>query len=286
LTAPDVSFHKIAIVGTGLIGGSCGLALRRAGFRGLRVGCDRPEVLERARASGAIDQGEEDFRQAVQAADLVILATPVGEILRLLPQLKAAVSPGALVTDVGSTKVLICREARRAFGDEPLFLGGHPLAGKERSGVENAEAALFEGALYVLTPENEYALNDPRVKAFRGLVASLGARIEVMDAPSHDRAVAWLSHLPQLVSTALASLTEEQSALPLNLAASGFRDLTRLAESPYALWRDICATNLENIQCALDSLIAKLQALRDHLSDEALAREFDQALKLRQKLRG
>jgi prephenate dehydrogenase len=288
MTFPNDFFRRIAVAGLGLIGGSWGLALKKYGFEGRRVGCDQPEVAGRALAAGAVDESAEDLAAAVRGADLVILATPVGAILELLPRLKAAVSPQALITDVGSTKRLICKRAREALGDEPLFLGGHPLAGKERSGFENADAGLFENTRYALTPLTPDHLADERVKAFSGLLEALGARPFVTDPTSHDRAVAFLSHLPQLMSSGLASLIAEQSAedfLPLELAASGFRDVTRLAESPYSLWRDICLTNVENIRLAVELLIEKLEAMKLHLSDRELEREFKQAAKLREKLR-
>jgi prephenate dehydrogenase len=284
----DSNFYRVSIIGLGLIGGSWGLALRERGVKARRVGADRPEVLERALAAGVVDEGSADPITAVRGADLIILATPVGMILDLLPQLKGVASPRALITDVGSTKRLICQRAREIFGDEPLFLGGHPLAGKERSGLKNASTALFDGARYVLTPLLPNHLADERVKAFSALVEKLGAKPFVTGASTHDRAVAFLSHLPQLVSTGLASMIAEQGAedfLPLELAASGFRDVSRLAESPYNLWRDICLTNIENIQSALESLIEKLEAMKLHLSDRELERDFRQALKLREKLR-
>lgn len=284
----NCAFNRVAIIGVGLVGGSWGLALRERDFSGRIVGCDRSEVLRRASAAGAIDEGGEDPRVAVQGADLVILATPVGVILDLLLQLKGAASPLALVTDVGSTKRLICQRAEEVFGDEPLFLGGHPLAGKELSGIENAHAGLFKDAFYALTPLTPDHLADDRVKAFSSLLGTLGARPFVTDAAAHDRAVAYLSHLPQLLSSGLASLIVEQSTedfLPVELAASGFRDLTRLAESPYGLWRDICLTNIENIQSALESFVEKLEAMKLHLSDRELEREFKQAMKLRERLR-
>jgi prephenate dehydrogenase len=284
----STNFQHISIVGLGLMGGSWGLALKQRGFPGRRVGCDRPEVLNRALAAGAVDEGSADLPTAVRDADLVILATPVGVILDLLPPLKGAVPPRALVTDVGSTKRLICQRAREVLGEEPLFLGGHPLAGKERSGLENADAALLENTRYVLTPLSPDHLADERVKAFSSLLEVLGARPFVMEASTHDRAVAFLSHLPQLVSSGVASMIAEQSAedfLPLELAASGFRDVTRLAESQYSLWRDICLTNIENIQSALEALIDKLETMKLHLSDRELERDFKQALKLRERLR-
>jgi prephenate dehydrogenase len=182
----------------------------------------------------------------------------------------------------------VCQRARELFGDEPLFLGGHPLAGKERSGFENADGGLFENARYVLTPLAPGQMSDSRVVAFSSLLVAMGARPYVTDASSHDRAVAFLSHVPQLLSSGLASLISEESTeerIPLELAASGFRDVTRLAESPYSVWRDICLTNIENIQRALEALIEKLESMKLHLSDRELEREFKQALKLRDKLR-
>jgi len=283
----DSYFHRISIIGLGLIGGSWGLALRDGGFRGVRIGSDRPKVLERALAIGAIDEAREDVADAVSDADLVILATGVGGILDLLSRLGRAVSHRALVTDVGSTKRLICQRAREVFAKEQMFLGGHPLAGKERSGIENAEGSLFEKAFYAVTPLSPDHLSDERVQAFFELVKGTGARPFVTDPTAHDRAVAYLSHLPQLLSSGLASLIAEHSSeefVPLELAASGFRDVTRLAESSYALWRDICLTNIENIQAALESLIQKLESMKVHLSDRELEREFKQAQQLRERL--
>jgi prephenate dehydrogenase len=288
LNNSDPFFQRVAIVGLGLVGGSWGLALKARGFQGRRVGCDRADVLKQALEAGLVDDGVDDPKAAVRDADLVILATPVGTILDLLPQLRAAVKPRALVTDVGSTKRLICRRGAEVYDGEALFLGGHPLAGKERSGVGSADATLFDGTRYALTPHSPDHLADARVKAFTELVEKIGAKVFITDPSSHDRAVAFLSHLPQLVSTGLASLIAEQGAedfLPVELAASGFRDVTRLAESPYNVWRDICLTNIENIQSALESLIEKLEDMKRHLSDRELEREFKQALKLREKLR-
>jgi len=282
------NFHRISIIGLGLVGGSWGMALREHGFRGVRVGCDRPEISSRAQAAGAVDEIALDVSAAVREADLVILSTPVGVIVDLLPQLKSGVKPGALITDTGSTKRLICRRAQEVFGNDLLFLGGHPLAGKEHSGFESADAVLLQKARYVLTPLTPDDLEDKRVKTFMSLIESVGARPFVTDPQTHDRAMAFLSHLPQLLSTGLASMIAEQSAedfLPTELAASGFRDVTRLADSPYGLWRDICLTNIENIQSALESLIEKLENMKSHLSDRDLERDFKQALKLRDRLR-
>jgi prephenate dehydrogenase len=282
-------FRRVAIVGLGLLGGSWGLALKRAGFAGRIVGyARRAETRQKALGEGAVDEGFAELAEAVHGADLVILATPVAVILDHLPRLEPHVSPRALITDVGSTKRRICERAAELYTRGPLFLGGHPMAGKERSGLENADACLFEDARYVLTPIKPEHLEDGRVQSFRALVAAIGARPLTLDPATHDLAVAYLSHLPQLLSSGLASLIEEKrtaDGLSLELAATGFRSMTRLAESPYSIWRDICLTNIENLQAALDALIQKLEAMKLHLSDRELEREFQQAARLRGKLR-
>jgi len=281
-------FKRISIIGLGLIGGSWTLALKKLGHPARRVGYDVPAVLEQAIESGAVHEGAKDAAAAVQDADLVILATPVAKILDLLEQLKSSAPPQALITDVGSTKRLITERAREWPAGSPLFLGGHPLAGKELSGFQSADAALFQNARYALVPSSAAVMEDARVKAFVRLVRSLGAEPWVMDAAAHDRAVAYLSHLPQLLSTGLAGLVAEKAGhgnLPLELAGPGFRDLTRLAESPYSMWRDICLTNSENIRAALDAMIQKLDTIKTHLSTRELESEFEQARKLREKLR-
>jgi len=279
-------FGRIAIVGTGLIGGSWGLALKSCGCAGRIIGCDRPEVLARALERGAIDEGEPHLASAVRSADLAILAAPVGVIMEHLPHIKAAASPQALVTDTGSTKRAVLERARQVFAGQPLFLGGHPLAGKEISGVEHASSTLFRESRYVLTPTEPEHLEDARVKAFKLLVEQVGAQPFVTDAKSHDHALAFLSHLPQLLATGLASLVaneDHRSAIPLELAAAGFRDMTRLAESSYGVWRDVCLTNADNLKGALDSLIRKLEDMMQQLDNDGLEHEFDEALHLRER---
>ena len=281
-------FKRVSIVGLGLLGGSWGLALKQNGFSGTVYGCDRGDVLQRALSRKVVDEGSEDATEAVRDADLVILATPVAAILHLLPRLQSAISARALITDVGSTKRLICERATQVFCGAGLFLGGHPMAGKERSGFEQANASLFRNARYALTPLTPDDISDVRVEAFAGLLTEMGALPFITDASAHDRAVAFLSHLPQLVSTGLASLIAElrvQEFLPLELAGPGFRDLTRLADSPYPLWRNICLTNPENIRSALASLIQKLEDMQTHLSDRELEHDFKEALGLRERLR-
>lgn len=282
--------QRIAVIGCGLLGGSFALGLKKNGFAGEVIGCDREEVLRAARERGAIDRGLTDTGEAVAGADLVVLSTPVGTILDLLPQVAKRARPGTLVTDTGSTKVRICRRAREVLPESVSFLGGHPLAGKETSGIENAEADLFAGAKYVvIKEENQAGRRDSSTSGlgmtnageeFLSWVRRLGAEPVEMEAETHDWAVAWISHAPQLVATALASAVwdeTDEDGLPLALAASGFREMTRLAASPYDLWRDICRTNSENLARALERLEQRLARMRGQLRSGELAAEFEKA---------
>ena len=227
-------FKHVAILGTGLIGGSFGLALRKLRPRPRVVGWDKPDVLKRARERGAIDRGETDLARAVRGADLVYIALPVGAVLEHLPEIARAASPRALVTDTASSKRAICEQAAACFTVSALFLGGHPMAGKEISGVAAAEAKLFDGARYALIRASAGAVaadssaenleNDSRVRAFVALLDKLGAQTLWLDAASHDRAAAFVSHLPQLLSVALAGVVRDQTdqtGLPLILAGRG-----------------------------------------------------------------
>src|SRR5262249_55813580 len=197
-------FKQITIIGTGLIGGSLGLALKAAGYNGRIIGCDRPAVLDRARAMRAIDMGSEDAVDAVQGSDLILLATPVGAIIDLIERIGPLAPKDALITDVGSTKKEVLDRARAVFGGlAPLrFLGGHPMAGKERSGLENAEANLFMNAAWLLVPQPEQKLDQGRIKEYCVLLEKIGARLMKLDPGPHDRLCAWISHLPQMISTA------------------------------------------------------------------------------------
>jgi prephenate dehydrogenase len=271
-------FQRIAILGTGLIGGSFGLAARRAMPQARVVGWDRPEILQTAASRGAIEPGVSELAQAVKGADLVYIALPTGVTLDLLPQIARHAAPEALVTDACSVKAPIERMAREHFRGAVRFLGGHPLAGKERSGIEHADAELLRGARYALIGASNDS--DPRVQRFVQLLAALGAEPLWMDAQTHDRAVALISHLPQLTAVALAGVLRDatdESGVPLTLAGPGARDTLRLAGSPYAVWRDISLANRENIAAALDRLALALDHLRTHLASRELEHDFDAA---------
>lgn len=279
-------YRRISILGTGLIGGSFALALRQASPAAQVIGWDRPHVLEQARARGAIDKAASDIAAAVAGAELVFVALPVGVILEVLPAVARAAAPAALVTDAGSTKQEICRAAAEHFRSGARFLGGHPLAGKEAGGIEAADAALFRGAKYALIGEPAEA--DERVARFVELLRAIGAEPVWLEAAAHDRAVAVISGLPQIVAIALAEVVdkgEDASGLPLRLAGPGLRDALRLAGSPYDVWRDICLSNRENLSAALAALIQSLEQVRAEIVDPALGERFARANRLYNSLR-
>ena len=230
-------FKQITIIGTGLIGGSLALALKAAGFEGKIIGCDRRPVLDRARAMRAIDLGTEDPVEAVAGSDLIVLATPVGGIIDLIERIGPIAPPDALITDVGSTKREILERAQSVFGDQApqRFLAGHPMAGKEHSGLENAESKLFLNAVWLLVPQAGQSTERGKIKDYCELLEKLGVRLLKMEAVRHDQTCAWISHLPQMISTALAATLVEELGDNSDVHAIGgraLREMTRIAASP------------------------------------------------------
>lgn len=240
---------RATVVGTGLIGGSIGLGLRRLGWHVTGRDNDRARA-ERAVALGALDEIGTD-----PDADVIFIATPVGAIADEARQLT---SPTTVVTDVGSVKAAIVRGV-----DHPRFVGGHPMAGSEQEGVDGADADLFEGATWVLTPTDS---TDPTAYArLQDVVTSLGANVVAMPPERHDALVAVVSHVPHLTAAALmtmASARAQEHAALLRLAAGGFRDMTRIAAGHPGIWPDICAENRDAIVDALDELVATLTSVR------------------------
>lgn len=244
--------QTVGIVGVGLIGASFGLALREAGFTGSIVGVSSTRSIDEGVARGAIDCGV-TLEDAAGTADLLFLAQPIYGIVDTLRKLDPLVRPDALVTDAGSTKRVICDAAAESL-KRCRFVGGHPMAGKEVRGAAAAEAGLFRGRPWVLTADIDHDL--------RRWIAAIGAREIILDPARHDRLVAWSSHLPQLTSTALASLLGEKARDAAIVAGPGLLDSTRLAMSSYDLWRDILETNHAEVRAALDAYIGKLQSMR------------------------
>jgi prephenate dehydrogenase len=264
--------NSAAIIGVGLIGGSFGLALRKAGFEGPILGVSSPRSIGQAVERGAIDRGA-TLEEAAGVCDLLFLSQPIFGILETLRKLDPLVREDTLVTDAGSTKQAIADEAARSLR-RCAFLGGHPMAGKALRGVAAADADLFRGRPWVLTSD----LDHP----FRKWVAAFGAKEIVIDPARHDRLVAWSSHLPQLASTALASLIGDRAPEAANAAGPGLLDTTRLAMSSFDLWHDILETNSVEVSAALDAYIEKLTALRRDFEGEfRKAGEFARSLRAR-----
>ncbi len=282
-------FERTAIIGIGLIGGSFGLAAKRAGAVESVIGVARSaDTREAALAMGAADEVTADPAEAVRGADLVYIAVPVGAIRSIFQQIRDSLEPGALVTDAGSTKREVMQAAVELLPDHVTFIGGHPMAGSEQSGVRAARADLFEGAAYYLTP-GETTTQDELNRAL-ALVRALGARPDVKVAEYHDRLMAATSHLPHLVAAALASTTHHlvsgQKELG-NFLGAGFTDTTRLAEGLPEVWRDIFLSNPDNVAAALDKMIEQLEqfsaAFRE-LDSETFDRLLEEARRARREL--
>jgi prephenate dehydrogenase len=275
--------QTVAIVGVGLIGGSFAKAIRAAGYSGRILGVSSPAVARQAVELGVIDSAV-SLEEAAAQAELLYLSQPIKRILELLPRLDAMARPDALITDAGSTKSLIVSTARSHI-KRALFVGGHPMAGKESRGVDNSDAELFRGRTYLLTPFDAADLERPPVIYLRGLLEKIGARVSVMSAEEHDRTVALTSHLPQLVSTALAAaLSSNLSDGELIAAGPGLLDTTRLAASPYEIWQDILDTNRAAIDSALGTLLNELQLLRNALEQGNVSASFERAAGFRRRL--
>jgi prephenate dehydrogenase len=290
---------RVLILGTGLLGSSTGLALRAAGFQGTITGWDKdPRQAQTARSLHAIHALAETAESAIaeaKVAQLILLATPVYGILDWMEQLAPVLGHDQLVTDVGSTKALITAAGNRLFNQpgRAAFLPGHPMAGKEVSGAGEADPALFRGAVWIFTTdpwiseqkEGEIA---PQA-AENGMewmewIRKFGSRILEIEAGRHDELVAWVSHLPQFLATALTALLETEVGDAPELAAVGgraLREMTRLGASPFSMWRDVAHTNTEAIAAAIYALEQRLAHLRENLRTPELRDEFDLANRFR-----
>lgn len=280
MSANEPPFSRIAIVGLGLIGGSIALAVRERWSSTLITAVDRPPVLAHASSSGAIDRAANSVAE-IGPVDLVILAAPVRQNVELLPQVMASLSDGAVVTDVGGTKRDIARAAA-ALPSATAFIGGHPIGGAERGGFGFARPDLFRGKPWIFTPSSSSAALDRLCEFVRGL----GARPSTMDAETHDRVMAYVSHLPQLTASVLMEVVGSAASHDgLRFAGRGLTDSTRLASSPASVWRDICAANADDIGPALDALIARLTELRADLQHGRVIEDvFDDAARWRAEL--
>jgi prephenate dehydrogenase len=283
---------RISILGTGLLGTSVGLALRAAGYKGSITGWNRnPEQAKLAHSMGALDSVATDPVEGARAAEVTVLAVPIFATIELMEKLAPVLGPDHLVTDVGSTKLVITQTAQRLYNkpDRPAFLAGHPMAGKERGGASLGDANLFRNAVWLFTPDPDAELS-PRgaklAKEWRALVASMGAKTSDLEPGRHDELVAWVSHLPQFTATALSGLLQEEVGDAPELKDVGgraLREMTRLGSSPYSMWRDIAHTNSEAIERALLALEQRLAVLRENLRTPVLRDEFEHANKFRRE---
>jgi prephenate dehydrogenase len=282
--------ERVAILGTGLLGTSAGLALRAAGFEGSIVGWNRSRgQAETALALGAIDSIGEDAISTAKSGEVVVLAVPIYATLDLMEQLAPVLDPGHLLTDVGSTKVQITDAADRLFNspDRAGFLPGHPMAGKERGGAELGDANLFRGAVWLFTDFPAWHRSPKSAalaRSWREWVIAMGARTLDLEPRRHDELVAWVSHLPQFTATALSSLLEDQVGDAPELKDVGgraLREMTRLGASPFSMWRDIAHTNVEAIDHALQVLEQRLAHIRENLRTPELREEFERANRFR-----
>ncbi|MFN3596496.1 MAG: prephenate dehydrogenase/arogenate dehydrogenase family protein [Rubricoccaceae bacterium] len=281
----------LAILGTGLIGGSLALALRARRAAWHLVGYDRTDVAAEALARGAVHAVAASPAEAVAGADVVVLATPPAAALRLLSEIAPHLGPGTLVTDVGSVKRPVMAHARAVLPAGVRFVGGHPMAGRAQGGIAHANPLLFENAVWVLCPET--APDAPEAGApalpplLLALVEAVGARAVVLDAARHDRIAAAVSHLPQLLAVVLAGLAGDADPQARTLAAGGFRDMTRIASSPFGLWREIMAANHGPLLDALAAFARRFERLRHAIAAEdwaAAEAAFDAARALRETI--
>jgi prephenate dehydrogenase len=281
-----IPFQRIAIVGVGLIGGSLALAIKHR-FPAIHItGVDKPQVLKRALKRKAIDKAELSVKLAVRSADLVIIAAPLSAIAKLLPIVAENIAPHTIVTDTGSVKRSVVEQAQMLFPDGN-FIGGHPMAGSEFSGINAAHKLLFQNAIYLLTPTKKTKRLSLRIliKFF----SSLDARIFTLESTVHDSIVAAVSHLPQLAAVALMNTVgkhHENAPSHLSLAAGGFRDMTRIASSSFEMWNDILSANRLEIGKALRIYIRQLNKIAAIVTSDAsrLGAEFNTSRKLRSNI--
>ena len=285
----DFSFNKISIIGVGLIGGSLGLALKEKNPNFKIAGIDKQEIIEKAITRGAIDKGTVNLEEGIKEADIVIIATPVKTILDLLPKINPFLKRGCLVTDTGSTKGQVVERANEVLSKDVFFIGGHPMAGSEKYGIEEADSHLFQDKTYILTPTKKSNLIATE-KIF-SLIKMIDANRLILDPLEHDRIVSAVSHLPQIIAVSLINAIGELAIRGNNnnyfkAIGGGFRDMTRIALSPCKIWEDICDTNQENILKMIQEFRNYLEVIEDKLKNDpsSLKEEFQKASKLRETL--
>ncbi|HHX01050.1 MAG TPA: prephenate dehydrogenase [Firmicutes bacterium] len=281
-------FEQVVIIGVGLIGGSLGMAIRKHHLAKQVIGIDLDaQSLALAKDLGAIDAWDTGYTP-VQDGDLVVLAAPIATNLTILEQINPLLLPQTIVTDVGSTKSEFVAKAEQILARKSPFIGGHPMAGAETSGVGRADPYLFENAFYILTPTEQTI---PLALAnLEKLVKGIGAKPMILDPKTHDLIVAAISHVPHLAAAALvqtAAAIDAQHPVTLALAAGGFKDTTRIASGNPGLWKEICFSNKEQILKMIDQLVDHLSAMRQVLAanqEEEFAAQLTRAKTVRDQI--
>lgn len=281
-----MNFNNITIIGVGLIGSSFALALKERGFKGSITGVGRrEEYLARAKEKGIIDRYATVYEEGVKDADLIILASPVGQFEQIINRIGSSIKKGAIVTDVGSVKADIIKKIEPLMPEGVSFVGGHPIAGKECPGFDAAIPDLFKNAKCIITPS--YNTDKDALQKVRDLWETVEARIVLMSPEEHDMIFAAVSHLPHVVAYALVnSITEMKDGI-LDNGGKGLKDMTRIALSPTELWRDICACNQKEILASLKTFSSSLSGMIELIEASdwvGLEKEFRRAKEARQSI--
>lgn len=282
----NIFFNRVTILGVGLIGASFALAMKKRGLCGSISGFGRKESnLLRARQRGIIDSFELDPGNASAGSDLIVFSLPVGSFGETAKRIAGVLKEGALVTDVGSVKGGLVHELQETLSPRASFVGAHPIAGGEKSGIDTADADLFEGQRCIITPteKTDRAAMDVLVSLWR----SLGAEVVIMSPEEHDRVLGAVSHFPHIAAYEIVNTVDAINESYLRYCGRGFRDITRIASSSPELWRDICMYNRENLVHFLDVFIGRLEKVRAHIAAgdaEAVEQEFGRAALLRDGL--
>ena len=281
--------ETITIYSTGLLGGSIGAGLKKSGYTGKIIGLSSPGNLKTALQLRLIDEGYtyESLPQVVKRTDLLILCSPILAVIQTIEQLSDLELPeGLIISDVGSTKNEIVSRASELLPAHVDFIGGHPMAGSEKSGPSSSDPYLFQNAIYVLTPAKDVPL-EKSVAFAEFLERYLGCRHLVLDPETHDKIAASVSHLPHILASALVlTINQREKSVPgtLDLAAGGFRDMTRIASAPYSMWHDILVTNKKPVTEMIDAFINTLCELKNGLQNDSLKEYFETARKTRENI--
>jgi len=285
----ESDFKKVTIIGVGLIGGSLGLALKEKKPDFKIIGVDKQKIIGKAIARDVIDEGTVNLEEGIKEADIIIIATPVKTILNILTQINPFLKKGCLVTDTGSTKQQIVQKANKILSKDIFFIGGHPMAGSEKYGIDSAGPHLFQDKTYILTPTRKSNLE--ALKKISLLIKMIGAKKLILYPLEHDRIVSAVSHLPQIIAVSLINAIGElalrgNSNNYFKSIGEGFKDMTRIASSPYKMWEDICDTNQENILEMIQEFRNYFEVMEDKLRNNpnSLKEEFQKASKLRESI--